>query len=124
MLEIAKILRSSYYPYIQDVSKIKQQNLRKNSKWISLKIKNSVDMKRTVNRIKDRLSIAQKKINYLHVKIKQRKHDPKNKHQKKGKLMSHRVYKSGISKERKKQFKVLMSAEVLSNLMDTINSKI
>lgn len=34
-------------------------------------------MKRTVNGIKDRLSIAQKKINYLHVKIKQRQQDPK-----------------------------------------------
>lgn len=34
MLEIAKTLKSSYYPYIQDVSKIRQQNFKKDSKWI------------------------------------------------------------------------------------------
>lgn len=81
-------------------------------------------MKRTVNGIKDRLSIAQKKINYLHVKIKQRQQDPKKQTSKEKQIMSHRVYKRGISKERKRQFKVLTSAEVLPNLMDTINSKI
>lgn len=67
MLEIAKTLKSSYYPYIQDVSKIRQQNLKKDSKWI-LNIENYVDMKRTVNGIKDRLIIDQKNINYLYLK--------------------------------------------------------
>lgn len=108
MLEIAKTLKSSYYPYIQDVSKIRQQNLKKDSKWIFLKIKNYVDMKRTVNGIKDRLIIAQKKINYLHLKIKQKTRPYLKKQTSKGKqIVSHMVWENGISKERKRQFKVL-----------------
>jgi len=57
-------------------------------------------MKRTVNEIKERLIIAQKKINYVHMKIKQKNKTLKNKHQKKSKLASYRIYENGISKER------------------------
>lgn len=34
-------------------------------------------MKRTVNETEERLSTTQKKINYLHLKIKEKKQDPK-----------------------------------------------